>query len=488
MNVNIKQKKKLKHRQKEYKKSLKFNKVKKRVHSKKRKAFQLSVLLNTLPIIFFIIYKISVLIIRRMILTGNIAYSSLFIWEQIFYILYFILWFIPIIWIIISMFDGLVIIEKFKYKSFFIYISELIFLALSTNLTLYPSIFDRIIGLNPIFITLRIIYDIKQLLIPLILLAVPTIIEFLFWLFQYILIIFLVSYSYLGLTIYSKLLVNSSTWLKDVSMVLRSSYSIGMAVLIFSFSELIQTTILTQKYKLQYILVSFFKEISPNLVNVTITFLTMLATLQKNNVLFAICLISMIVIKVYLAKYYFQFFYSSIESVVILGISTFMTAQLSSKLAFDNIRELSILTTILILFELFSFILISIVKRDRPLVSDFQLFYKLLKKKMSFKKLAIDILSGIVVTFLISNSFIYIVLVLILRYVVDRLKSSMNYISEIEDSFSEILKFDFIFIFILFTTGIKEAVDILNGYLLSAIWMMVIKITLMYDYLLKNDK
>lgn len=317
---------------------------------------------------------------------------------------------------------------------------------------------------------------------------IPTIIEFLFWLFQYILIIFLVSYSYLGLTIYSKLLVNSSTWLKDVSMVLRSSYSIGMAVLIFSFSELIQTTILTQKYKLQYILVSFFKEISPNLVNVTITFLTMLATLQKNNVLFAICLISMIVIKVYLAKYYFQFFYSSIESVVILGISTFMTAQLSSKLAFDNIRELSILTTILILFELFSFILISIVKRDRPLVSDFQLFYKLLKKKMSFKKLAIDILSGIVVTFLISNSFIYIVLVLILRYVVDRLKSSMNYISEIEDSFSEILKFDFIFIFILFTTGIKEAVDILNGYLLSAIWMMVIKITLMYDYLLKNDK
>ena len=55
MNVNIKQKKKLKHRQKEYKKSLKFNKVKKRGHSKKRKAFQLSVLLNTLPIIFFII-------------------------------------------------------------------------------------------------------------------------------------------------------------------------------------------------------------------------------------------------------------------------------------------------------------------------------------------------------------------------------------------------------------------------------------------------
>lgn len=52
MNVNIKQKKKLKHRQKEYKKSLKFNKVKKRGHSKKRKAFQLSVLLNTLPIIF----------------------------------------------------------------------------------------------------------------------------------------------------------------------------------------------------------------------------------------------------------------------------------------------------------------------------------------------------------------------------------------------------------------------------------------------------
>ena len=89
MNVNIKQKKKLKHRQKEYKKSLKFNKVKKRGHSKKRKAFQLSVLLNTLPIIFFIIYKISVFIIRRMILTGNIAYSSLFIWEQIFYILYF---------------------------------------------------------------------------------------------------------------------------------------------------------------------------------------------------------------------------------------------------------------------------------------------------------------------------------------------------------------------------------------------------------------
>ena len=327
MNVNIKQKKKLKHRQKEYKKSLKFNKVKKRGHSKKRKAFQLSVLLNILPIIFFIIYKISVLIIRRIILTGNIAYSSLFIWEQIFYILYFILWFIPIVWIIISMFDGLVIIEKFKYKSFFIYISELIFLALSTNLTLYPSIFDRIIGLNPIFITLRIIYDIKQLLIPLILLAVPTIvakvyigysrikgriptiIEFLFWLFQYILIIFLVSYSYLGLTIYSKLLINSSTWLKDVSMVLRSSYSIGMAVLIFSFSELIQTTILTQKYKLQYILVSFFKEISPNLVNVTVTFLTMLATLQKNNVLFAFCLISMIVIKVYLAKYYFLFIY-----------------------------------------------------------------------------------------------------------------------------------------------------------------------------------
>jgi len=54
MNVNIKQKKKLKHRQKEYKKSLKFNKVKKRGHSKKRKAFQLSVLLNILPIIFFI--------------------------------------------------------------------------------------------------------------------------------------------------------------------------------------------------------------------------------------------------------------------------------------------------------------------------------------------------------------------------------------------------------------------------------------------------
>lgn len=488
MNVNIKQKKKLKHRQKEYKKSLKFNKVKKRGHSKKRKAFQLSVLLNTLPIIFFIIYKISVLIIRRMILTGNIAYSSLFIWEQIFYILYFILWFIPIVWIIISMFDGLVIIEKFKYKSFFIYISELIFLALSTNLTLYPSIFDRIIGLNPIFITLRIIYDIKQLLIPLILLAVPTIIEFLFWLFQYILIIFLVSYSYLGLTIYSKLLINSSTWLKDVSMVLRSSYSIGMAVLIFSFSELIQTTILTQKYKLQYILVSFFKEISPNLVNVTVTFLTMLATLQKNNVLFAFCLISMIVIKVYLAKYYFQFFYSSIESVVILGISTFMTAQLSSKPAFDNIRELSILTTILILFELFSFILISKVKRDRPLFSDFQLFYKLLKKKMSFKKLTIDILSGIVVTFLISNSFIYIILILILRYVVDRFKSSINYIFEIEDSFSEILKFDFIFLVILFTTGSKEAVDILTGYLLPAIWMMVIKITLMYDSLLKNDK
>lgn len=412
MNVNIKQKKKLKHRQKEYKKSLKFNKVKKRGHSKKRKAFQLSVLLNILPIIFFIIYKISVLIIRRIILTGNIAYSSLFIWEQIFYILYFILWFIPIVWIIISMFDGLVIIEKFKYKSFFIYISELIFLALSTNLTLYPSIFDRIIGLNPIFITLRIIYDIKQLLIPLILLAVPTIvakvyigysrikgriptiIEFLFWLFQYILIIFLVSYSYLGLTIYSKLLINSSTWLKDVSMVLRSSYSIGMAVLIFSFSELIQTTILTQKYKLQYILVSFFKEISP----------------------------------------------------------------------------------------------ISKVKRDRPLFSDFQLFYKLLKKKMSFKKLTIDILSGIVVTFLISNSFIYIILILILRYVVDRFKSSINYIFEIEDSFSEILKFDFIFLVILFTTGSKEAVDILTGYLLPAIWMMVIKITLMYDSLLKNDK
>ena len=58
MNVNIKQKKKLKHRQKEYKKSLKFNKVKKRGHSKKRKAFQLSVLLNTLPIIFFIILNI----------------------------------------------------------------------------------------------------------------------------------------------------------------------------------------------------------------------------------------------------------------------------------------------------------------------------------------------------------------------------------------------------------------------------------------------
>ncbi len=402
----------MKHRQKEYKKSLKFNKVKKRGHSKKRKAFQLSVLLNILPIIFFIIYKISVLIIRRIILTGNIAYSSLFIWEQIFYILYFILWFIPIVWIIISMFDGLVIIEKFKYKSFFIYISELIFLALSTNLTLYPSIFDRIIGLNPIFITLRIIYDIKQLLIPLILLAVPTIvakvyigysrikgriptiIEFLFWLFQYILIIFLVSYSYLGLTIYSKLLINSSTWLKDVSMVLRSSYSIGMAVLIFSFSELIQTTILTQKYKLQYILVSFFKEISP----------------------------------------------------------------------------------------------ISKVKRDRPLFSDFQLFYKLLKKKMSFKKLTIDILSGIVVTFLISNSFIYIILILILRYVVDRFKSSINYIFEIEDSFSEILKFDFIFLVILFTTGSKEAVDILTGYLLPAIWMMVIKITLMYDSLLKNDK
>lgn len=317
---------------------------------------------------------------------------------------------------------------------------------------------------------------------------IPTIIEFLFWLFQYILIIFLVSYSYLGLTIYSKLLINSSTWLKDVSMVLRSSYSIGMAVLIFSFSELIQTTILTQKYKLQYILVSFFKEISPNLVNVTVTFLTMLATLQKNNVLFAFCLISMIVIKVYLAKYYFQFFYSSIESVVILGISTFMTAQLSSKLAFDNIRELSILTTILILFELFSFILISKVKRDRPLFSDFQLFYKLLKKKMSFKKLTIDILSGIVVTFLISNSFIYIILILILRYVVDRFKSSINYIFEIEDSFSEILKFDFIFLVILFTTGSKEAVDILTGYLLPAIWMMVIKITLMYDSLLKNDK
>ena len=189
-----------------------------------------------------------------------------------------------------------------------------------------------------------------------------------------------------------------------------------------------------------------------------------------------------------LSKYYFQFFYSSIESVVILGISTFMTAQLSSKLAFDNIRELSILTTILILFELCSFILISIVKRDRSLFNDFQLFYTQLKKKMSFEKLTIDILSGIVVAFLISKNFIYIVLVLILRYVVDRLKSSMNYISEIEDSFSEILKFDFIFIFILFTTGIKEAVDVLNGYLLSAIWMMVIKITLMYDYLLKNDK
>ena len=150
-----------------------------------------------------------------------------------------------------------------------------------------------------------------------------------------------------------------------------------------------------------------------------------------------------------------------------------MTAQLSSKLAFDNIRELSILTTILILFELCSFILISIVKRDRSLFNDFQLFYKQLKKKMSFEKLTIDILSGIVVAFLISKNFIYIVLVLILRYVVDRLKSSMNYISEIEDSFSEILKFDFIFIFILFTTGIKEAVDILNGYLLSAIWMLV---------------
>ena len=313
---------------------------------------------------------------------------------------------------------------------------------------------------------------------------IPTIIEFLFWLFQYILIIFLVSYSYLGLTIYSKLLANSSTWLKDVSMVLRSSYSIGMAVLIFSFSELIQTTILTQKY----ILVSFFKEISPNLANVTVTFLTMLATLQKNNVLFAFCLISMIVIKVYLAKYYFQLFYSSIESVVILALSTVIIAQLSSKLAFDNIRELSILTTILILFELFSFILISKVKRDRPLFSDFQLFYKLLKKKMSFKKLTIDILSGIVVTFLISNSFIYIILILILRYVVDRFKSSINYIFEIEDSFSEILKFDFIFLVILFTTGSKEAVDILTGYLLPAIWMMVIKITLMYDSLLKNDK
>ena len=127
-----------------------------------------------------------------------------------------------------------------------------------------------------------------------------------------------------------------------------------------------------------------------------------------------------------------------------------MTAQLSSKLAFDNIRELSILTTILILFELCSFILISIVKRDRSLFNDFQLFYTQLKKKMSFEKLTIDILSGIVVAFLISKNFIYIVLVLILRYVVDRLKSSMNYISEIEDSFSEILKFDFIFIFILF--------------------------------------
>ena len=59
---------------------------------------------------------------------------------------------------------------------------------------------------------------------------------------------------------------------------------------------------------------------------------------------------------------------------------------------------------------------------------------------MSFKKLTIDILSGIVVTFLISNSFIYIILILILRYVVDRFKSSINYIFEIEDSFSEILK------------------------------------------------
>lgn len=38
---------------------------------------------------------------------------------------------------------------------------------------------------------------------------------------------------------------------------------------------------------------------------------------------------------------------------------------------------------------------------------------------------------------------------------------------------------------ILFTTGSKEAVDILTGYLLPAIWMMVIKITLMYDSLLK---
>jgi len=67
-------------------------------------------------------------------------------------------------------------------------------------------------------------------------------------------------------------------------------------------------------------------------------------------------------------------------------------------------------------------------------------------------------------------------------------KSSINYIFEIEDSFSEILKFDFIFLVILFTTGSKEAVDILTGYLLPAIWMMVIKITLMYDSLLKNDK
>ena len=93
----------------------------------------------------------------------------------------------------------------------------------------------------------------------------------------------------------------------------------------------------------------------------------------------------MIVIKVYLAKYYFQLFYSSIESVVILALSTVIIAQLSSKLAFDNIRELSILTTILILFELFSFFLISKVQRDRSLFSDFQLFYKLLKKKCHSK-------------------------------------------------------------------------------------------------------
>ena len=91
MNVNIKQKKKLKHRQKEYKKSLKFNKVKKRGHSKKRKAFQLSVLLNILPIIFFIIYKISVLIIRRMILTVILLIHHYLFGNKsfIFYILYY---------------------------------------------------------------------------------------------------------------------------------------------------------------------------------------------------------------------------------------------------------------------------------------------------------------------------------------------------------------------------------------------------------------